>query len=46
MKPPDAENRTSGGVGALTGANPLRATRSSGALPFDVQTLGKDVGNA
>ncbi len=27
-QPPDAENRTSGGVGALTGANPVRATRS------------------
>ena len=28
VQPPDAENRTSGGVGALTGETPVRATRS------------------
>ena len=26
VQPPDAENRTSGGVGALTGETPVRAT--------------------
>lgn len=31
VQPPDAENCTSGGVGALTGANPVRATRSNSA---------------
>ena len=27
-QPPDAENRTSGGVGGVTGANPVTSTRS------------------
>jgi hypothetical protein len=29
IQPPDAENRMSGGVGALAGATPVKATRSS-----------------
>ncbi|GAB4164745.1 MAG: hypothetical protein Fur0032_00990 [Terrimicrobiaceae bacterium] len=32
IQPPDAENRTSGGVGALTGETPVKATRSFNLL--------------
>ena len=30
VQPPDAENRTSGGVGGCMGANPMHSTRSEG----------------
>jgi len=32
VQPPDAENRMSGGVGVLTGENPVKATRSTPSL--------------